>query len=226
MKLYVYEHCQYCVRPRLVADIKKIPLELIFLANDDERAHYDLVGKKLVPILKKADGSCLLESLDICNYLDKLTPDIKLAKTTQSDILTKLLDDVSSLSRELIYPRTIYHPMNKKDFPTLSAQLYFKATKEKINNRTFDDSLAQSKQFSLPLLEKLNEIATTMKHQYISGDKFSYHDVITFPNLRRLTVAQDVLTIPDKIMQYLTLISEQTHIELYPEFDFSQSLKI
>eukprot|EP00922_Rhytidocystis_sp_ex-Travisia-forbesii_P027212 GHVS01039905.1.p1 GENE.GHVS01039905.1~~GHVS01039905.1.p1 ORF type:complete len:290 (+),score=33.74 GHVS01039905.1:67-936(+) len=50
-KLYVYDHCHYCVRARMLLGLKKIKHELVFLANDDFQTPISLVGKKMVPIL-------------------------------------------------------------------------------------------------------------------------------------------------------------------------------
>ena len=36
MKLYVYDHCPFCVRGRMIFGLKNLPVELVVLANDDE----------------------------------------------------------------------------------------------------------------------------------------------------------------------------------------------
>ena len=41
------------------------------LANDDEATPISLVGKKVVPILVKEDGTAMPESLDIVHYVDE-----------------------------------------------------------------------------------------------------------------------------------------------------------
>jgi len=71
MKLYVYDHCPFCVRARMIFGLKNLPVELIVLANDDEATPIGLVGKKVVPILVKEDGTAMPESLDIVHYVDE-----------------------------------------------------------------------------------------------------------------------------------------------------------
>ena len=71
MKLYVYDHCPFCVRARMILGLKNLPVELVVLANDDEATPIGLVGKKVVPILVKEDGTAMPESLDIVNYVDE-----------------------------------------------------------------------------------------------------------------------------------------------------------
>ena len=61
MKLYVYDHCPFCVRARMIFGLKNLPVELVVLANDDEATPIGLVGKKVVPILVKEDGTAMPE---------------------------------------------------------------------------------------------------------------------------------------------------------------------
>ena len=72
MKLYVYHHCPYCIKPRLVSDLSGLDYELVFLANGDEKAHIDRIGSKQVPFLEKDDGIFLKESDEICKYIIQL----------------------------------------------------------------------------------------------------------------------------------------------------------
>ena len=53
MKLYIYDHCPFCVRARMIFGLRQIPVELIHLANDDEATPIGLIGAKQVPILQK-----------------------------------------------------------------------------------------------------------------------------------------------------------------------------
>ena len=48
--LFVYDHCPFCVRVRLVLGLKNIKFNLQFLANDDVATPTALVGKKIAPI--------------------------------------------------------------------------------------------------------------------------------------------------------------------------------
>ena len=72
MKLYLYDHCPFCVRARMIFGLRNVPVEEIVLLNDDEATPIGLIGAKQVPILQKPDGSHMGESLDIVRYVDKL----------------------------------------------------------------------------------------------------------------------------------------------------------
>ena len=71
MKLYVYDHCPYCVRARMIFGLKNLAFEKIVLLNDDESTPVGLIGKKAVPILIKENGEAMPESLDIVKYVDE-----------------------------------------------------------------------------------------------------------------------------------------------------------
>ncbi len=53
MKLYIYDHCPFCVKARMIFGLKNIPVELNVLQNDDEATPTRMIGQKMVPILQK-----------------------------------------------------------------------------------------------------------------------------------------------------------------------------
>ena len=214
MKLYIYEHCPYCVRPRIVSGLKSIDLPLIYLANDDEASHINRIGKKQVPFLEKEGGSYLTESLDICQYLDGLGQKPMLAQHSNDKSLVKLVEKLSKVSKALVFPRFTTHPLNQQDFPTQSAKDYFTRKKEnyigcfKANLRFPDKHIQQT----LPLL---SEIDSQMTHRFATSNVISWDDIIIFPILRNLTIIADLLTIPKNIQKYINYLSQQTGIALY-----------
>lgn len=72
MKLYIYDHCPYCLKARMIFGLKNIPVELHVLLNDDAETPTRMVGQKQVPILQKDDSLYMPESMDIVHYVDKL----------------------------------------------------------------------------------------------------------------------------------------------------------
>lgn len=70
MKLYIYEHCPFCVRARMIFGLKDIPVELHVFLSDDFKSPESMIGQKMAPILQKEDGSYMPESLDIVDYVD------------------------------------------------------------------------------------------------------------------------------------------------------------
>ncbi len=46
MKLYIYDHCPYCLKARMIFGLKNIPVELHVLLNDDAETPTRMVGQK------------------------------------------------------------------------------------------------------------------------------------------------------------------------------------
>ncbi|VEA74095.1 Glutaredoxin-2 [Serratia rubidaea] len=72
MKLFIYDHCPFCVKARMIFGLQGKPVRLVTLLNDDEITPTTMIGKKMAPILQKDDGSYLPESMDIVHYIDRL----------------------------------------------------------------------------------------------------------------------------------------------------------
>jgi len=81
MKLYVYDHCPYCVKARMIFGFKDIGFDLITLLNDDEKTPIDLIGQKMVPILTTEDNTHMPESMDIIRFIDENYGDKVLSDT-------------------------------------------------------------------------------------------------------------------------------------------------
>ena len=56
MKLYLYDHCPFCVRARMIFGLRNVPVEEIVLLNDDEATPIGLIGAKQVLILPNPVG--------------------------------------------------------------------------------------------------------------------------------------------------------------------------
>jgi glutaredoxin 2 len=70
--LYLYHHCPFCCRVQMLAGLKGLDLPLRTVLEDDVATPTALVGRKVVPILRRRDGSHMAESMDIVDYLDHL----------------------------------------------------------------------------------------------------------------------------------------------------------
>ncbi|WP_026196718.1 glutaredoxin 2 [Fangia hongkongensis] len=223
MKLFIYEHCPYCVRPRMLAGIKSLEVTLQFLANDDEQAHIKRIGKKQVPFLEKDDGRYITESLDICHYLNEFDHKPILAPHASDTTLVDLCNRLATYAKNITYIRFPYHPQHQQDFPTDSAKAYFINKKE-----SYIGDFKAHYLFPQATIEKImpliNQIDSLMQYDYASSEKLSFDDIIIFPILRSLTLAQDILTLPQNIMRYLEHISQKSGVSLYTKYDYKQDL--
>ena len=46
MKLFIYDHCPFCVKARMIFGLKRLPIRLVTLLNDDETTPFNLIGQK------------------------------------------------------------------------------------------------------------------------------------------------------------------------------------
>ncbi|APD50452.1 glutaredoxin 2 [Francisella hispaniensis] len=214
MKIYLYHHCPYCIKVRLVADLNNLNYQMIILANDDEKAHIDRIGSKQVPFLEKDDGTFIKESDEICKFIAK-TQNFEIAESTIDDFVKDRIDDLEPNFRRIVYPRIPHHPRNECDFPTQSAKEYF------INKKSqyigdFDALLRNPPYDSIRAINQiLAKIDPFIKTPFINGEKFSWDDINIFPIFFILTMARDLLEIPTNITNYIKNIEAKTNIELY-----------
>ncbi|RLN38390.1 hypothetical protein BBJ28_00024771, partial [Nothophytophthora sp. Chile5] len=106
LKLYVYDHCPFCARARVILGLKKVPHELVFLANHDEATPIGLVGSKQAPILQLPSGKAFAESMDIVRYVDENYggPSI-LAPASGREDIKKWIQDSAHVFHVLYHPR-------------------------------------------------------------------------------------------------------------------------
>jgi len=125
MKLYHYVHCPFCLRVRFSLGFLKLNYESVVLPYDDEITPVKLTGKKMLPILEKADGSAMNESLDIIRYLDNKNLLQYEAYQNNSTEIDSLLNEIGSNVHSLCMPYWIYTP----EFNAVT-RAYFQKKKE------------------------------------------------------------------------------------------------
>lgn len=211
MRLFIYDHCPYCVRARMPFAMKNIPLELIELPNDDEETPISMIGKKVCPILEKEDGSYTAESMDIVTYLDQLDGKPIFAPSANRADLAAWIKDNSVLFRQLLYPRWVTSPLG--EFPTQSARDYFQNKKEK-DIGSFADALAKSAEYITQLEAELVKLSSMMHSSKSVNEQLSMDDIDIFGRLRSITLIKS-LVIPSKIRAYINHFSTVCNIPTY-----------
>ncbi|OOF51675.1 glutaredoxin, GrxB family [Rodentibacter genomosp. 1] len=210
MKLYAYDHCPFCVRARMIFGLKNLPFELVILANDDEITPTDLVGKKVVPILVKEDGTAMPESLDIVRYVDEYFGEKMLSEQLRPEI-EEWVKTVSRYYNHLLIPRFV--KMDLAEFKTQSEVDYF--TKKKTESiGDFQQNLDETANYLVRLHQDLENLVPLIKSPSSLNDGISLEDIIVFPMLRNLTCVRDI-QFPPEVAAYLEKMSEQSGVELY-----------
>ena len=209
MKLYIYDHCPFCVKARMIFGLKNLPIELIIMLNDDEETPTRLIGQKMAPILQKEDGSCMPESLDIVRYVDKLNGEPLLTGKTNPAI-NDWLRNVNSYVNKLLLPRVA--EASFAEFATPEARAWFKHKKE-ANMGDF----AELKQHADGLIKKItNDLRDLdkliVKPNAVNGE-LSLDDINLFPLLRSLTLISGI-SWPSRVADYRDNMAKQTQVNL------------
>ena len=208
MKLYIYDHCPFCVRARMAAGLFGADVEEVVLANDDEATPIGMIGAKQVPILQKEDGSFMGESLDVVRYLDR---EGRLKDETRPEIQA-WFDKVGGYNTKLVHPRVV--KIGLPEFETPEAVKYFTDKKEKTIG-SFATNLDKTSQYVERLHEDLAELETLMTESGAGlNGEIGMEDILVFPILRNLTVVRGVEW-PQKVMDYLLRMSEASGVPLY-----------
>jgi glutaredoxin 2 len=214
MKLYHYDHCPYCAKARMIFGFKNIPFEDEILLNDDEDTPIKMVEKKVVPILKKADGSFMPESLDIVKYVDENFGSGEIV--SYSSPRQEIKDWLYS-SRNYVYdlamPRWVKMPL--KEFKTQSAKDYFQTKKEKNNIGLFSIALEKTPEFIQKAESELKYLENLMlENGRFYNDSVHIDDFHIFTTLRSLTTVKN-LKWPPKLLSYLKSTAEKSKVNLY-----------
>lgn len=208
MKLYIYDHCPFCVRARMAAGLFGADVEEAVLANDDEATPIGMIGAKQVPVLQKEDGSFMGESLNIVRHFDR---EDRLKDEVRPEIRA-WLDKVGGYNDKLVQPRVI--KIGLPEFATPEAVKYFTDKKEK-SIGSFSANLNKTAQYLERINADLQELENLMDgaSDGINGG-IGMEDILVFPVLRNLTVVRGIEW-PQKVMGYLMMMSEKSGVPLY-----------
>ena len=213
MKLYIYDHCPFCVRARMIFGLRNVPVEEIVLLNDDEATPIGLIGAKQVPILQKPDGSHMGESLDIVRYIDELAGQARLDETIRPAVQA-WFDQVNKYYNHLVMPREVRLEPPLPEFATAEAVAYFVQKKEQ-NIGSFEQNLAETHTYLERIHLALPELAALLGGQpYLNGSAPGMEDIIIFPVLRNLTLVKGI-AFPAKLQAYIERLSAESKVPLY-----------
>lgn len=210
MKLYIYDHCPFCVRARMIFGLRRIDVEQIILQNDDEATPIGMIGVKQVPILQKTDGSYMGESLEIVRYIDEISNRGRLKEAIRPEIQA-WLERIGSYSSKLTQPRDVL--IGLPEFSTQSAIDYFVRKKEQ-NIGNFQDNLQRTDEYLQRLHKDLDELSDLIKTNDSLNQEISMEDIHVFPVLRNLTIVKGV-AFPRNVESYIQNMSRVSNVPLY-----------
>ncbi len=209
MRLYVYEHCPFCVKARMIFGLKNIPVEIKVLLNDDEKTPVSMVGKKMVPILQKEDGGFMPESMDIVHYIDKSDGKPLLTGPLNAQVAA-WLRQVSEYTGRLLLPRFATAPL--EEFSTPEARKYFSDKKQAASG-----SFAKHLQHSEGLVKKISQDLRALDKLIVEPNavngELSEDDINLWPLLRSLSIVQGI-DWPSRVQAYRDNMAKQTQVNL------------
>lgn len=209
MKLYVYDHCPFCVKARAIFGLKNIPFDLIIMLNDDEATPIRMIGKKMAPILEH-DGHYIPESMDIVRYVDDASGDMLLSGPLNPEI-TQWISDASHVLYLLSQPRWAASPF--EEFATPEARAYFTRNKEAMVG-PFADRLAESGRYIAAMDEKLTLLEPLIQSPDAVNGKISEDDIHLFAALRALSIVRGI-TYPPMAESYRNRMAMLTGVQLH-----------
>lgn len=194
----------------MVFGLKNLPVEQVMIANDDEATPVGLVGKKVVPILVKEDGTAMPESLDIVRYVDTHYGNPIITENIRAEI-EEWANNLSKVYNHLLLPRFV--KLDLAEFEKQSAIDYFvKKKTESIGD--FAQNLAETDKYIATVQPLIDDLSDLIKSEKALNGELSLEDIIVFPMLRNLTCVK-ALQFPPKVLDYINKMAELSKIDLY-----------
>jgi len=215
-RVYVYDHCPYCVRVRYALGMKNIKHQLVWLLNDDKDTPTALVGKKVVPIFQMGD-EIMKESMDIVRRVDG---DPQFGPVHMFGPETGRFQGWFSANadplRRLLRTRHVLAPLPEFSFKdgrnAFIANHPLPEPSDYAENLANSAELVQQVQRAMPELESL-----IFSPEHASADGLSYDDVDLFARLRSFTIIRD-LHLPPKVSAYVEHMARTADIPLYTAY--------
>lgn len=212
MKLFVFDHCPFCVRALLAVGLKSLPVEIAYILEDDVETPTKMIGQQMVPILEYQPGKFMPESLDIVNYLDNNFGELMFTAPQNPKILEWINANHRTVN-EYIMPR--YATMEFPEFATQSARDEYISRHEK-NYGSFKTLLENSSDYKATIEESLQALNSEIDLDRVKAGQYSLDDIIVFPLLRALSSAKD-LVFPANVKEYMELLAEKGNVPLFYE---------
>ncbi|OCR27063.1 glutaredoxin [Pseudomonas syringae] len=209
MKLYVYDHCPFCVKARTIFGFKNIAFDLVILLNNDEATPTRMIGKKMAPILKH-DGRYLAESMDIVGYIDGLSGE-KILSGPLNPAVAQWNSDASGPLFSLALPR--WAAADLEEFSTTSARAYFTRNKERMIG-SFKDHMAASPDYIDALNRHLLALEPLIQSSDAVNGELSEDDVHLFATLRSMSIVHGI-EYPPAVDAYRLRMAELSGIDLH-----------
>jgi glutaredoxin 2 len=209
MKLFVYDHCPFCVKARAVFGLKDVPFDLVIMLNDDEETPTRMIGKKMAPILDH-DGRFIAESMDIVAHIDGMAGP-RILSGARNPAVAQWISDTSDPLFRLAMPRWAISDF--KEFSTPQARAYFTRNKEAMIG-PFADHMAASPDYIATLNRHLPALAALIQSSDAVNGEISEDDIHLFATLRTMSIVHGIVY-PLAVEAYRVRMAERAGIDLH-----------
>lgn len=206
--LYIYEHCPFCTKARMIFGLKDIPYERQILLNDDVEGPVRMVGRKVVPILEE-DGQFMAESMDIVAHIDAIGKPVLTGKTRPE--ITAWLHKAGKPLYHLFLPRAAAAPL--PEFETTSARAGFIRRKEP-SVGSFSALLEEKTDELTQLNALLKELAPLIQTPEAVNGELSTDDIHLFAHLHSMSLIGGVVY-PPEVEAYRQTMAELSRVGLF-----------
>nr|WP_298796217.1 glutaredoxin 2 [uncultured Acetobacter sp.] len=207
-KLYIYDHCPFCVKAEMIFGLKNLPFERMILLNDDEAGPIGMVGRKSLPILEE-EGRFMPESMDIVAHIDQQGAPVLTG--TPNPVITEWINATSSTLYRLFLPRAACAPL--PEFATTAARAYFVRKKEEFTGPFFEILKDSSGEIS-NLNKMLEMLAPLIRSPEAVNGTLSTDDIHLFAHLHSLSLISGIVY-PPAVQAYRQSMSRLSGVGLY-----------
>jgi glutaredoxin 2 len=208
VRLYLFEHCSLCFRVRMIAALKRLHLQETVVLDDDSETMIGLVGRRVIPILVKNDGSPMLESMDMVAYVDSIGE--RILTGPERNNIGASAERVLGKLPPLTQPR--YPLLGLPEFASVAALDHYHVRKRKTLG-DFVELRANTRQYISELMPDLEELDGLIQSPLAINGKLSLDDVRVLPLLRSAAVVKG-LRFPSKVRDYFETM--MSHIGFAP----------
>ena len=196
MKLMMFEHCSLCFRVWMAAALKGLPLEQQVVEDDDSDAMVSLVGRRVIPILVRDDGTPMLESWAMVDHIESIGGPMLTGpeRPEIAALAARLLD----ITPNLTMPRYPLLPL--AEFRTQAARAHFIERKR----AAYPDMAglrARTPDFLAELMPELEVLAGQIEAPEAINGTLSRDDLRIVPLLRSVRVVEG-LEMPGPVDAY------------------------
>lgn len=206
-KLYVYDHCPFCIKARMIFGLHNLPFELVMLQNDDEATPKAMIGRKMLPILEEG-GQYMGESMDIVAHIEQSHKPVLTGATNPK--ITEWVQRTSGSLYKQFLPRAACAPF--PEFATTSGRAYFVRNKER-STGPFTDILSEGPEALAPLNTLLQELASLIQSSEAVNGELSTDDIHLFAHLHSLSLIKGLIY-PASVEAYRKALSTRAAIPL------------